>query len=255
MSALKPRGYRLPSLTGLLALLILSQFGEGRALADPVFDLDDTLIIEPGQSVSITIRFTKDGKTIQQVGVGSLNLTNKRVRLPIMVTAPPGTNDQSIRERWSKPGGTALVQSDAVLPPGQVADFAQFLRAHGFVSGGPTFDSPSAVGDPSGNGVIDGSDVSLFAVLTDVNAFVPFANQANFPLGGTLMTDSQGHLPGIAGLTFYLDEAFTMPYANGRLLVTDVASEAAVPEPASLSLLAVGVAGAAVLCRWFRRRR
>lgn len=211
-----------------LMALTLCCFSSATARAQVVeFNLDKMVMIEPNTRVTARVEFTRDGKVIDSAEREFLNGTNRRATNRFRRNAPEGTNDRHYFEEHSRLGRGLPVMAGSELPSWLVPDFAMWLLDNGFFIGYAAFQTPMAIADLNFSGEIDAEDESIFALIEDPDAFAPFANEGFFPLGSVLMTDAEGLLKGIPGLRFYVDPDFTIPYAEGPLLITGINSEAA----------------------------
>lgn len=224
----------IPKFFGLAVLI----FGMGvmamPAQAESPYDFSVKHQIGPGRTLRAFVRFTKDGVFNGEKEFEFVNNTNMTITRTFEAKAPVGTND---RGHGVIIGPTMAANT---LPPGQVADYSDFLAANGFIIGSNTFDSPVTMGDRNLSGALDPDDLSVFALIDNVNSFVPYADESNFPIGSLFTTDSAGHVSALPGLTFYEDASFVTPYANSQLLVTGVIAEA-VPEPETYALMLAGL--------------
>jgi hypothetical protein len=237
---MRERGSKMSKVTVIskffgLAWLIFGIGGTATpAQADSPYDFSTKQRIGPGQTLTGIVRFTKDGAFNGEKEFEFVNSTNMTVTKTFTATAPAGTNDRGY--------GIIIGSTRAanILPPRQIADYSNFLAANGFIVGSNTLDSPVAIGDLNRSGALDSGDVATFALIENINSFVPYADESNFPLGSLFTTDSGGHVPELPGLTFYQDASLDTPYANSQLFITGIIAEA-VPEPGIYALMLTGL--------------
>lgn len=160
------------------------------------FDLVIEQKIYAGQTFFATLQFTRDGVVIGSAVFEFINGTNQMVTERLIAKAPEGTNDR----RYN---GQVNPTFENFLPTGQVDNYGIFLATNGFNSLDSALDSFAVVGDLNLNGMVDNSDTSVFAIIDDLSAFIPVADESNFPLGSTLMTDTNGRILGLPGIGFF----------------------------------------------------
>jgi hypothetical protein len=185
------------------------------------WDVDIEYEVSPHSTYNCVINFTKDGVIIGSKACQLVNDTDKPLKKRCKATAPKGTNDRDYDANCMP----LEVKGNSWLPPFQIDDYGKFLSDNGFKYSQSALASPMVLGDDNHNGILDAGDVSIFASIHDVGVFATVANQANFPLGSTLNTGPNGQVSGLPGITFYLDESHTTPYASKQLIVQGISSE------------------------------
>lgn len=218
----------------LLCLAVLTLIQTTALAVD--WNVKKTVTVPANSTVNAGVIFTKDGAVIPNSGAQRefINGTNAPLDFMFEVTAPEETNDRS----YGTNNSNLALNTGQLLPDGLVLNLGDFLFDNGFLSLDTALDSPSGIADVGVvAGETDAADLSLFGVIEDLALFAPFGADTNFPLGSTLLTDATGQL--VPGLRFFLDEQHTNPYTNSSILITGMNSEF-IPEPATLSLLAIG---------------
>ena len=215
----------------------------GVAVAD---SLKTTVTVDSNSEGTIDATFSIDGNDQPTQSQVFANRSSFPLEIDLKNLAPRGANDSHFKVTFTTPTN-ANIAGEQDLPM-QVADLASYLAAQGF-TGSHTFSSPIAIA--SSDDMIDATDSPLYAEICNLTAFTSYANASYFPVGDLFVTNGSGQLPGVPGLTFYTDDSYSDPYANGKLLVTSIINEEVVPEPSTAGLLS----GASMLALGFAWRR
>lgn len=117
---------------------------------------------------------------------------------------------------------TTELDSYAALPD-YVPDLSTYFTANGFNGSPNMFNMPLVVGDPTGDGLIDLEDVSVYGEVTDLSSYQTVA-ASPLTVGTDYMTNASGQLAALPGYTFYSDAGLTDPYADQEILVTGIES-------------------------------
>ena len=117
--------------------------------------------------------------------------------------------------------------TSATILPDYVPNLVDYFAANGFngTSDSDWFNMPIAVGNITGNGLLDSQDISIYGEVTNLALYQAVASTP-LSIGSQLMTDANGQSALLPGFTFFTDAALTIPYANKQILVIGIDSSA-----------------------------
>lgn len=149
---------------------------------------------------------------------------------------------------WDR-DGTFETWAKNEIPEGLVPDLREFFLVQEFITVNSSFDTLSAIGDQNRDGIADESDIIIYALIEDLNAYTNVANESLFSPNSLFTTDATGHVPILPGIAFFTDRDHRLPYTDNQLLVVSTDQVYLVSTPQTVSLFCLGLIGLG-LARW-----